>query len=116
MRFFALCLAVAAAAALRPAPVGTLRPQRVQRYRQLLLQQQLPPGWSTSTDPQTGQTVYCNEQSGQCQWDPPQSGQQQGGVPQQLPPGWYTSTDPQTGQTVYCNQQSGQCQWDFPHA
>ena len=77
-------------------------------------QQQLPPGWYTTVDPQTGQTYYCSEQTGQCQWDPPQP-MQQGGMPQQqLPPGWYTTVDPQTGQTYYCSEQTGQCQWDPP--
>ena len=32
----------------------------------------LPPGWYTTVDPQSGRTYYCDERSGQCQWDPPQ--------------------------------------------
>lgn len=35
--------------------------------------QQLPPGWYTASDPATGQMYYCNEQTGQCQWEPPQA-------------------------------------------
>ena len=32
----------------------------------------LPAGWYTTVDPESGQTYYCNEQSGVCQWDFPQ--------------------------------------------
>mmetsp|Transcript_21774 Transcript_21774/g.50159 ORF Transcript_21774/g.50159 Transcript_21774/m.50159 type:complete len:228 (+) Transcript_21774:54-737(+) len=31
----------------------------------------LPPGWYTTQDPQSGQTYYCNEATGECSWDPP---------------------------------------------
>ena len=36
--------------------------------------QGLPAGWYTSVDPASGQTFYCNEQTGVCQWEPPQQG------------------------------------------
>ena len=80
-------------------------------------QQNLPPGWYAKVDPQCGRMVYCNQQSGVCQWDPPSP--LQGGYPQQalpLPAGWYASVDPQSGRPVYCNERSGQCQWDLPRA
>ena len=33
--------------------------------------QQLPPGWVAQTDPQSGQTYYQNQQTGQTQWEAP---------------------------------------------
>ena len=114
MRFIICACLALTAAALRPSPVAMLRTPTVQRSRTgALVAQQLPPGWYTTQDPNTGQTYYCNEQSGQCQWDPPQSNQ---GAAAQLPPGWYTTQDPNTGQTYYCSESTGQCQWDPPQA
>ena len=113
MRFLLLCVATCPATALlSPVPV---RASPIVHSRSSMIvaqQQQLPPGWYTTVDPQSGQTYYCNEQSGQCQWDPPQM--QGGAQQQQLPPGWYATVDPQSGQTWYCNEQSGQCQYDPP--
>jgi len=107
------CLALAwlgLTAALKAVPTATYFTGApfVQRSRAIVAQQ-LPPGWYTTVDPQSGQTYYCNP-SGQCQLDPPQ-----GGAPQNLPPGWYTTVDPQSGQTYYCNP-SGQCQLDPPQS
>ena len=31
----------------------------------------LPPGWSSFTDPSTGHLCYCNDLSGETQWEPP---------------------------------------------
>ena len=36
--------------------------------------QGLPAGWYASVDPASGQTFYCNEQTGESQWEPPQQG------------------------------------------
>ena len=33
---------------------------------------QLAPGWYTAVDEATGTPYYCEEQTGQCQWEPPQ--------------------------------------------
>ena len=114
MRFIVcacLALTLSTAAALRPLPVATLRTPSIQQQRSsapVAQQQQLPPGWYTTQDPNTGQIYYCDG-NGQCQWDPPQANQGS-----QLPPGWYTTQDPNTGQIYYCNEASGQCQWDPP--
>merc|ERR1712129_370830 len=101
MRFIVCACLVLAAAALRPLPVATLRTPAIQQRSSapVAQQQQLPPGWYTTQDPNTGQTYYCDG-TGQCQWDPPQANQGQS----QLPPGWYTTQDPNTGQTYYCNE------------
>lgn len=32
----------------------------------------LPPGWSAQVDPQSGQTYYSNQNTGETSWDPPQ--------------------------------------------
>lgn len=34
------------------------------------------PGWTTLVDQDSGSTYFCNEQTGQCQWEPPDSGAQ----------------------------------------
>jgi hypothetical protein len=111
MRFIVCACLALTAAALRPLPVATLRTPAIQQRSSVPVaqQQQLPPGWYTTQDPNTGQTYYCDG-TGQCQWDPPQANQ---GL-SQLPPGWYTTQDPNTGQTYYCNEATGQCQWDPP--
>ena len=111
MRFIGCACLALTAAALRPLPVATLRTPAIQQRSSVPVaqQQQLPPGWYTTQDPNTGQTYYCDG-TGQCQWDPPQANQ---GL-SQLPPGWYTTQDPNTGQTYYCNEATGQCQWDPP--
>jgi len=33
--------------------------------------QGLPYGWTTAVDPASGQTYYCNQNTGQCQWEMP---------------------------------------------
>jgi len=45
----------------RPPPAGPPPPQAPP----------LPPGWSSSTDPNSGQVYYLNAQTGQSQWHPP---------------------------------------------
>ena len=78
------------------APIGCAA-----RTRRILAQwETLLPGWAAHQDEQ-GQVYYCNEQSGQCQWEAP------------LPSGWVAHQDEQ-GQVYYCNEQSGQCQWEMP--
>ena len=73
MRFLLLCVATCPATALlSPVPV---RASPIVHSRSSMIvaqQQQLPPGWYTTVDPQSGRTYYCDERSGQCQWDPPQ--------------------------------------------
>ena len=71
------CLA-ATATALRPTLVPALRPQvdRVQRTRALIAQQQqqgLPAGWTSGFDQTSQSTYYVNDQTGESQWEQPQS-------------------------------------------
>jgi hypothetical protein len=79
------CLAATAAtlSALRLPPASVLRAptSRVQRSSNPVAQQ-LPPGWISGVDQQSGQTYYYNEQTGQSQWEPPQG---MGGQPDQHP-------------------------------
>lgn len=70
------CLA-ATATALRPTLAPALRPQvdRVQRTRALIAQQQqgLPAGWTSGFDQTSQSTYYVNDQTGESQWEQPQS-------------------------------------------
>ena len=73
------CLA-ATATALRPTLAPALRSQvdRVQRTRALIAQQQqgLPAGWTSRFDQTSQSTYYVNDQTGESQWEQPQSGPQ----------------------------------------
>ena len=75
--FACACLA-ATATALRPTLALALRPQidRVQRTRALIAQQQqggLPAGWTSGFDQTNQATYYVNDQTGESQWEQPQS-------------------------------------------
>jgi len=123
MRSLAIACLAATAAALRSSPVSVLRttpPHRDQRSRSLIAQygvQDLPAGWTTGHDQESGFPYYCDDK-GQCQWDPPlqASDAQQGSPPaytHELPAGWTTEFDPESGATYYCDA-AGQCQWEPP--
>lgn len=66
---FAFLAATAEALTLRPTAASVVG--RVQRSRKLFAQ--LSVGWATGVDEASGQTYYYNEQTGQSQWEPPQS-------------------------------------------
>jgi len=66
---------------------------------------QLAPGWVSAVDPASGSTYYYNEQTGETQWEPPQS----------VPQGWITAYDEQ-GRLYYINEQTGEGQWEPPCA
>jgi hypothetical protein len=68
---------LARALQLQPAPALLVRAprDRVQRTRPLFAQLV---GWTTQVDAASGETYYCDEQTGQCQWEPPQATTAQG--------------------------------------
>lgn len=121
MRCLLACLAAAAAFDPRALPlrhqVGFQRTRKpVAQYDQypphLAVPQGLPAGWTVAFDQASGSYYYCNEQTGHCQWEPPQSS----GTPvlKTLPAGWTLEFDEASGTEYYCNEQSGQCQWEPP--
>merc|ERR1712196_531071 len=82
-------------------------------------QQQLPPGWTSAQDPQSGRTYYIDP-SQQTHWDLPQQQPMSAAVAApsyggdgQLPPGWQSHQDPASGNTYYVSPQ-GTTQWDPP--
>ena len=79
------CLA-ATATALRPTLAPALRSQvdRVQRTRALIAQQQqgLPAGWTSRFDQTSQSTYYVNDQTGESQWEQPQTYEQPQSEPQ----------------------------------
>ena len=70
------CLA-AMAPALTPTPVLRAPLGRGQRSRQVFAQLA---GWTSHVDEESGLAYYCDAQTGECQWEPPQAAaaQQQG--------------------------------------
>jgi len=113
MRFLLLLDCSLAAAALRPSPAFMRTPLgNIMRSSKLVAQQQqLPVGWTTAFDQESGATYYYNEQSGHSQWDPPH----QADAPV-LPAGWTTGYDQSCGATYYYNEQTGQSQWEPPQS
>ena len=108
--FACACLA-ATATALRPTLALALRPQidRVQRTRALIAQQQqggLPAGWTSGFDQTNQATYYVNDQTGESQWEQPQS------APQWEQPAYYAQQGQggyqQPQQHVQQDQQQGQ--------
>jgi uncharacterized protein YbdZ (MbtH family) len=131
MRWLVCCAATTAALNPRIVVAASLRASAgCQRTRKLVAQyppqqgqngytqQELPAGWTMAFDQASGAYYYCNEQSGQCQWEPPQPNLPGtgGGTPvrKSLPAGWTLEVDQASGTEYYCNAQSGQCQWEPP--
>lgn len=71
------------ATALTVLPALRRQPKHHVRRLSSLCAQQLPYPWTTVNDPQSGQTYYYNEQTGQYQWDPPFEQQGYGAPAQQ---------------------------------
>ena len=103
------CLA-ATATALRPTLAPALRPQvdLVQRTRALIAQQQqgLPAGWTSGFDQTSQATYYVNDQTGESQWEQPQSAPQCEQPPYYAQQGQGGYQQPQ--QQVQHNYQQGQ--------
>jgi len=111
----------ATAAALNVSPVSAGSACRLVQQRSSKLVAQygiphLPAGWTTGVDQASGATFYFNEQTGQSQWEAPQSSSasEQGGYAQELPAGWTTGFDQSCGTMYYCYEQTGHCQWEPP--
>lgn len=85
--------------------------------------------WFPATDPNSGETYYVNERTGETSWDKPEALQQLDNSPhdvtdeikmltngpsQNLPPGWFAATDAHSGDEYYVNEHTGETTWDRP--
>jgi len=104
---------------------------------------ELPIGWTSHEDPNSGKTYYTNKTTGETTWDRPhlktESAATDEGEPataprepqaepepavdtepeseassDELPSGWSAHEDPSTGTTYYANQATGETTWDRP--
>lgn len=89
----------------------------------------LPEGWFSAIDPETNERYYCNDQTGESQWERPEQEQtsqqssqpgedndrslQDDEVPGNLPEGWEAILDPSSGEYYYCNW-DGTTTWEKP--
>jgi len=100
--------------ALRPSPATALRTSRGRCQRSIAVfakSKDLPAGWTSGVDQQSGQTYYYNEVTGESRWETPP--QDHGGA-QTLPAGWTSGMDEASGATYYFNEKTGQSQWEPP--
>lgn len=100
----------------------------------------LPPGWFAAKDPDSGDTYYVDEETGETSWDRPQgkpkekarerpqNSDTRGGDSRDshgssddgseddgsLLSGWFPVTDPDSGETYYANEVTGETSWDKP--
>ena len=102
----------------------------------------LPPGWYSAIDPDSNERYYCNDETGESQWERPEfpvtdetsQGSSQHGdnhdesynddeddvdddeeeATGELPEGWEAILDPSTGDYYYYNWEDGTTTWDKP--
>ena len=98
----------------------------------------LPPNWVALEDPNSGETYYANEETGESSWDRPTIPKQilPQSLPEEeaeeeeeerseenvnsvtdddgLPPDWIALDDPDSGDTYYLNQITMETTWDRP--
>ena len=84
----------------------------------------LPPGWFTATDPQSGEEYYVNEQTGETTWDKPApqsvnhtpllSNQPASEDENSLASGWFAVVEPASGDIYYANELTGATSWEKP--
>lgn len=91
--------------------------------------------WFAVVDPQSGETYYANERTGETSWEKPQALLRIENEPHnsnnfqdntrlltngpaqndnELPPGWFAAMDEQSGEEYYVNEQTGETTWDRP--
>lgn len=89
----------------------------------------LPEGWFSAIDPDSNERYYCNDQTGESQWERPEQEQtsqessqpgedndkslQDDDVVGNLPEGWEAILDPSSGEYYYCKW-DGTTTWDKP--
>mmetsp|Transcript_15577 Transcript_15577/g.24167 ORF Transcript_15577/g.24167 Transcript_15577/m.24167 type:complete len:518 (+) Transcript_15577:144-1697(+) len=89
----------------------------------------LPEGWFSAIDPDSNERYYCNDQTGESQWERPEQEQtsqessqpsedndqslQDADVSENLPEGWEAILDPSSGEYYYCKW-DGTTTWEKP--
>lgn len=103
----------------------------------------LPEGWYSAIDPDSNERYYCNDETGESQWDRPElpadQASQESSQPDEnhdqswqdkeeeddndeeevsgdLPQGWEAILDPSSGDYYYYNWDNGETTWDKPAA
>ncbi|KAL9179415.1 hypothetical protein ACHAXT_008705 [Thalassiosira profunda] len=87
----------------------------------------LPPNWIALEDPDSGDTYFANEETGESTWDRPSMNLLPQSMPEDgsnasgsvldnddLPPDWVALEDADSGDTYYLNQVTNQTTWDRP--
>jgi hypothetical protein len=90
--------------------------------------------WFAVVDPQSGETYFANERTGETSWEKPRALLMLENEPHnskfqddtrlltngpaqndnELPPGWFAAMDEQSGEEYYVNEQTGETTWDRP--
>lgn len=92
------------------------------------LSRELPPDWIALEDPDSGETYYANEVTGESTWDKPEKQSMPQLLPEEnhentsvidnngddLPPDWIALEDADSGDTYYLNQATMATTWDRP--
>ena len=79
----------------------------------------LPPDWTALVDPDSGDTYYANEKTGETTWDRPEQEPNDITSPvsdDHLPADWIALEDAQSGDTYYLNQVTMATTWERPTA
>ncbi|KAL7543111.1 hypothetical protein ACHAWF_009460 [Thalassiosira exigua] len=87
--------------------------------------QGLPSNWMTLEDPDSGDTYYANEETGETTWERPTltlpktmtvevDNDSEVDKGDQLPPGWIALEDADSGDTYYLNEKTMETTWDRP--
>jgi len=94
----------------------------------------LPDGWYSAIDPDSNERYYCNDETGESQWERPEQEQtsqassqpdedhdqswqdkeDESDVSGELPEGWEAILDPSSGEYYYYNWKNGTTTWDKP--
>lgn len=93
----------------------------------------LPEGWYSAIDPDSNERYYCNDETGESQWERPeqeQTSQESSQLDEDndqswqdkedesevsgLPEGWEAILDPSSGEYYYYNWNDGRTTWDKP--
>ena len=78
----------------------------------------LPEGWYSATDPDSNDLYYCNDETGESQWERPEQEQDEEDESEdgELPEGWEAVLDPSSGEYYYYKWEDGTTTWDKPVA
>jgi hypothetical protein len=84
-------------------------------HRNMILTENLPRGWLALEDPDSGETYFANEVTGELTWDRPKMQQTETNFDDDLPTGWIALEDADSGETYYLNEATMATTWDRPN-